>query len=238
MALKLKLDTLDGLEDGVKALYVEKDGMFILDVEGVEDTKGLKTTLEKQREEAKELRKALGELKEQYKGIDIAAARKMLEDARTEEEKRLFKEGKGSEVYKARIAEYQKETENKLSEKDSVITKLRERTLKNNLKAMAASAGLHATAVDDAVARGLNIFTLDSDANVVRLGEDGEPVLGKDGKTPYSPTDWLEGMKETAPHWWPVDNSGGDNPGGGGRSPTKQIKDPVQRINAARGVKE
>lgn len=36
MALKTLLDTLDGLDDAVKALYSEKDGKFILDLEGVD----------------------------------------------------------------------------------------------------------------------------------------------------------------------------------------------------------
>lgn len=35
MALKYQLDSLDGLDDGVKALYTEVDGKFTLGVEGI-----------------------------------------------------------------------------------------------------------------------------------------------------------------------------------------------------------
>lgn len=41
--LKYKLDSLDGLEDALKAFYVEREGVFYLDVDGgVEDVSGLK----------------------------------------------------------------------------------------------------------------------------------------------------------------------------------------------------
>ena len=57
MALKLTLDSLDGLDDGTKALYAEKDGKYRLDVEGIEDTSGLKSALEKERTARRELEK-------------------------------------------------------------------------------------------------------------------------------------------------------------------------------------
>jgi hypothetical protein len=35
------------------------------------------------------------------------------------------------------------------------------------------------------------------------------PVLGKDGKTPFSPQEWMEMQKELKPHWFLASNSGG-----------------------------
>lgn len=82
--LKLILDSLDGLSDSVKELYKEKDGKFYLQVDGVEDTSGLKNklkelldetkserekrmALEKEKEEAEAARqKEKGEFKELY----------------------------------------------------------------------------------------------------------------------------------------------------------------------------
>ena len=49
MALKLTLDTLDGVDETIKPLYVEHDGKFKLAVDGLEDTSGLKSALEKER---------------------------------------------------------------------------------------------------------------------------------------------------------------------------------------------
>lgn len=42
MALKVTVDSLDGLDDGVKTLYKEDNGKFRLDLDGYEDTTGLK----------------------------------------------------------------------------------------------------------------------------------------------------------------------------------------------------
>lgn len=65
MALKLTLDTLDGVDEAIKALYVEHDGKFKLAVDGLEDTSGLKSALEKERKARREAEQraklALGE---------------------------------------------------------------------------------------------------------------------------------------------------------------------------------
>lgn len=37
MALKAQLETLDGIDDAVKPFYAERDGKFVLDVEGIDD---------------------------------------------------------------------------------------------------------------------------------------------------------------------------------------------------------
>lgn len=37
MALQMTVDTLDGLDEGIAKLYVEKDGKFVLDVDGHHD---------------------------------------------------------------------------------------------------------------------------------------------------------------------------------------------------------
>ena len=70
-------------------------------------------------------------------------------------------------------------------------------------------------AVEDALFRARTLFTLDGDGNAVQV-KDGQVVIGKDSKTPYSPAEWLEGMKESAPHWFPAGGSGGGAPGGKG----------------------
>jgi len=59
MALKYSITTQEhgGLEEHVKGLYTEKDGTFTLAVDGLEDTSGLKSALEKERAAAKEYEK-------------------------------------------------------------------------------------------------------------------------------------------------------------------------------------
>ena len=61
MALKLKLtaDEHKGLDEGIKGLYEEKDGFFVLSVDGIEDTSGLKSALEKERKARSDYEKAV-----------------------------------------------------------------------------------------------------------------------------------------------------------------------------------
>jgi hypothetical protein len=76
MALNAILDSLDGLSEDLASAYTEKDGRFYLDVTPVdgfslEDVAGLKSSLAKERTNARSLSK-------QYEGIDAEAARDAL----------------------------------------------------------------------------------------------------------------------------------------------------------------
>ncbi|MCO4316334.1 hypothetical protein M8997_003995 [Phyllobacterium sp. 21LDTY02-6] len=69
MALKAILASLEGVDDATKALYVEKDGKFVLDVEPVdgfslEDVSGLKTALGKERTTREKLEKDVVKFKD------------------------------------------------------------------------------------------------------------------------------------------------------------------------------
>lgn len=57
MGLQYQVDSLEGLDDGIKALYTEKDGKFVLGVDGLpaqEDVAGLKAKNEELLREKKE----------------------------------------------------------------------------------------------------------------------------------------------------------------------------------------
>ena len=87
----------------------------------------------------------------------------------------------------------------------------KQRVLDNHIRAAAAKAGLHVDAIDDALLRAQSIFTLDENGNAVQLDSEGQAVLGKDGKTPFSPTEWLENPPK---HWLMSQASGGGANGG------------------------
>lgn len=60
MSLKYQLDSLDGLSDDVKALYKEKDGKYVLAIEGMpepEDVSGLKAKVDELLKEKKDAAK-------------------------------------------------------------------------------------------------------------------------------------------------------------------------------------
>jgi hypothetical protein len=93
--------------------------------------------------------------------------------------------------------------------------------------------------VDDAVQRGLSVFTdLDDKGNVIaRNGDD--TVYGKDGVNPLSPGEWITTLKASgqAPHLWPA-SSGGGAPAHHGANGTgvdwQSISSPAERMTRFR----
>lgn len=223
MKLKLVVASLDEVDEAFRSLYTEKDGSFHLAVDGVEDTSSLKSALQKERQAAKEARDAQKALEERYTGIETqfnSLMSKMDKDG----EAKLIAEGKIDEVISRRSeklrTELQKQVDTAKAEVESQkkrTEKFSQRVLDNNIRAAAAQAGLHKHAIDDALFRARTMFSVDDDGNAIQLDMDGKPVFGKDGKTPYNPMEWLESMKDSAPHWFPASNSGG---GAGGNKDT------------------
>lgn len=79
MGLKYQLDTLDGLDDSVKSLYTEKEGKFVLGIEGLpqpEDVSGLKSKVEELLGEKKAAEKARKDAEDQARLEREEAARK------------------------------------------------------------------------------------------------------------------------------------------------------------------
>ena len=76
MALKFEIDSLDGLDSSIHSQYVKTDTGYRLDIDGLEDTNGLKTALVKERESNKEAKQKLAELEK----LRDEAERKTLEE--------------------------------------------------------------------------------------------------------------------------------------------------------------
>lgn len=179
----------------------------------------------------------LGKLKEReeslkkFDGIDPDAVREILKRFADDEEAGLIKAGKIDEVLNKRTermkADYDKRLKDALTAAEQASKRaeaFQGRVLDEAIRAAAAKAGIHQHAIDDALFRARSMFVLSEDGQAVQLGDDGKPVLGKDGKTPFTPLEWLEGMKEKAPHWFPANASGGGAGGSGSGSGSSGAK--------------
>lgn len=218
-----------------------------VDVEDVTGLRNANVTLRNENKTAKEAQEAaVREAMKKYEGIDPDKARAMLAAFHSEEEKRLIAQGPEgiNKVVQARMEnarlEYERQCSAANKERDEAYAERdqhRDRVVDNHVRAAAAEAGIVPSAIEDVLLRGRQIFKLDSKANPVQYDEDGKTViLGKDSKTPFSPKEWLEGMKVKAPHWFPASGSGG-GAGGGGKGKTQadlSKLSPTERINHAR----
>lgn len=221
--LALLVDKIDDVPEAQRPFYVEKDGKFHLDVSGIEDTSGLKSALEKERKTAKDEAAARKALEKRYEGIDPEKVRQFMANLDRDDETRLIAEGKIDQVFDKRTEKLRKDYEKKLEDaatgtaaEKKRTEKYQQRVLDNHIRAAATKVGIHPHAIEDALFRARAIFVLDEEGDAVQLGSDGKPVYGKDGKQPFNPTEWLEGMKEVAPHWFPAGSTGGGASGGDG----------------------
>lgn len=148
-----------------------------------------------------------------FDGIDAEKVRAMMSRLENDDEAKLLAEGKMDEVIQRRTAKRDADWQAKLDAQVAETTaakaksgKFMDRVLDEQIRA-AVNGKVHEKAVEDSLFRARTIFTLDEDGNAVQL-QDGQPVLGKDGKSKFSPAEWIESMRESAPHWFPATGSG------------------------------
>ena len=171
-----------------------------------------------------EKKAAQAKLKE-FDGLDAARAREVLNLFDNNEEMKLIKEGKIDQVFQARTEKMTKGFQKQLEDQTAAIKaaearagKFSQRVLNDALRAAAMEAGVHKHAMEDVLLNGQRVFQFDDDGNAVQL-EDGKPIFGKDGKTPFGPAEWLASIAEAKPHWFPAQSSGapaGGKPNTGG----------------------
>lgn len=103
MPLELVVEKVDALPEAVRGLYVERDGKFHLDVNGVPDVKGLQTALQSERERAAGLDRSIKDWARLGKKPDEVEA--MLESERKKAEDAAIKAGRVDEVIAKKLGD-------------------------------------------------------------------------------------------------------------------------------------
>ena len=228
MALKAVLDSLDAIPEGLREHYKKgDDGKFRLEAEGVEDVTGLKSALEKERNDRKTTAQKLKELTEQLGDLDPVKAREALKKLQELEDKKLIDSGKIDELLAQRtermqadhnnqVAAFKKNIDNLTKDRDQSTARLSELLIDNALRAAATKAGVKATAIEDAVLWGKQLYRI-KDGNPVPMRGDAI-VYGKNPQEPMPMEEWLGTMIGEKPHWF-EESAGGGAGGGKGKSP-------------------
>lgn len=119
MKLKYQLESLDGLSDEIKALYQEKDGVFVLDADGLpqaEDVTGLKNKVEELLREKKAEADARREEAEKRRQAEEDAAKEK-GDFEALSKSYLAK----IETLESKISEIRQETERKEIQRQAMV---------------------------------------------------------------------------------------------------------------------
>jgi hypothetical protein len=228
MALKYKVKTREEIPAEQAALYVERDGAFVLDVEGATD----KANADEMRNHNIELRKQIEEFNARYAGIDPEEVRKLAEEKSRLEEERQIKAGEVEKVFENRIrglkADWDKEKAAMASDNQTMNARLTAIQIDQGVVAAATKRGLRPTALMDITARARSVFKLVN--GVPRAFEaDGATVrYGRDGVTPMTLEEWVDAQVSDAPHLFESNAGGGaaGNGAGGAAGSGRSVKNP------------
>jgi hypothetical protein len=167
MALKTVLENTDGLDEAILAFYTEKDGKFILDIEGVDahpDVANLKSAYERTKQDRETVRQE----RDQYKTL----ADSLPADFSPEKWEKV-KEGKTDEAAKLALRQ---EYEAKIAELEGKVT--------------ATQQAARKTAIERDLTESLTAAGVTNPAFVkaARLSLEGSVQVGDDGKA-FADTD-------------------------------------------------
>lgn len=181
----------------------------IIDAKVAEAVTGLKTKNGEVIGLNKQLKAQLDDFQNKYAGIDPEAVTSMMKRFASDEEAGLLKAGKLDEVIKNRTDRMSADFNKKLTDEagratraEAKAAKLADRTLAGALRDAAIKSGALPEALEDIVLRSRNLWRLNDDGEAMAMNGE-EVVLGKDGKTPLTPIEWAESLREIASHLWP-----------------------------------
>lgn len=229
MALKAILDTIDDLPEDIKKEYVEKNGKFELQVEGMKtqaDVERLQGALTKERNDHKVVRERLGllgdrkiedvlQILDRVPELEAAAAGKLDETKLNE-----LVEGR----IKTKLAPVEREKgqlAQRVQELSGIVeqyqTKDKVRNIHDAVRdAVGKAQGFQSGAVEDALLYAEHMLEINEEGRVVT--RDGVGVTpGVDAAV------WLTEMQAKKAHWWGPSQGGGAggnrNGGGAGGNP-------------------
>ena len=226
MALKFKFKSKDEIPAEHLPHYAEREGAWVLDVDGAVE----KSKLDEFRNTNVSLIKERDDLKKRYEGIDPDAVKALADEKRQLEEAQQLKAGEVEKVVENRIkgvkADLEKQIATLTTERDAMTGRLTSIQIDQGVLTVATKRGLRPTAIPDITARARSIFRLVNGVPTA-FEPDGKTLrYGKDGLTPMTLEEWVDAQVSEAPHLF-ESNAGGGAAGngsgvvGGGKAPAK-----------------
>jgi hypothetical protein len=217
MALKFRYTKKDEVPGELAGHYVERDGAWVLDADGVAD----RAKLEEFRANNISLANELSAFKQRFDGIDPEEVRRLGQEKTRLEEEQKLKAGEFDKVLDARTKALKSEQEKLLqglsAERDALNAQLTAIQIDQGVVATATKRGLRATAIPDITSRARSVFRLVNGAPTA-FESDGKTVrAGRDGVAAMTLEEWVDGQVSEAPHLFESNaGSGAAGNGSGG----------------------
>lgn len=223
LTLKREYATEGDVPAEVKALYAEQDGKFVLQatIEGMKtqaDVDKVQKALNAERDAHKQLKDKFEALPADLDLTKLQDDLDELADLRAGKEGKLDDE-KIEEIVARRIARQLGPVERERDrlkqqltevsgERDSLLGEKRTGTLHDALRKAATAAKVTDTAVEDVLLHGERLFEIDEHGSVV-------PKETSKLDAGLTPAEWLESLRETKPHFFPLSQGSGARGGTG-----------------------
>jgi hypothetical protein len=227
MALKFKFKSKDEVPAEHLPFYAERDGAWVLDVDGAVE----KSKLDEFRNSNVALLKERDELKQRFDGIDPDAVRALAAEKQKLEETAQLKAGEVEKVFESRTktlkGEFDKQLSSVTTERDALNARLVAIQIDQGVITVASKRGLRASAMPDITARARGVFRL-VEGVPTAFEADGKTVrAGKDGVTPMTLEEWVDAQVSEAPHLFESNAGGGAAGNGSGGAANKgSVKNP------------
>ena len=232
MALKFKFKSRDEIPAELVNLYVEREGAFVLDAEGVIE----KAKADEMRNHNIDLRKQLEDLNARFDGIDPVEVKKLAEEKRKLE---LLAQGHKPEELdrlvgeriKGLKADWDKQLFTVTTERDSLTSRLTAIQIDQGVLTVATKRGLRPTAIPDITARARVVFKLVNGAPRAFEADGTTLRYGKDGVSPMTLEEWVDAQTSDAPHLFESNAGGGaaSNSAGGAAGNKHTAKNPFRK---------
>ncbi len=171
-------------------------------------------------------KKTLQESLKKFDGINVDTVKTATDFYEKNKDAEFLKDGTVEELI-------EKKTSQLMSDHETVVTELsgkltvaethgttyqtlfESKVIDDGLRAEAIKQGVRSEAVEDIILRGRGIFSLDDSKQIEARDNEGKLSVTEDKKV-LNPKNWIEGLKDTSPHYWPGSEGAGAEGGLGG----------------------
>jgi len=221
MPLKYKYPNKQEIPAEQQALYIERDGAWLLDAEGVVD--------KAKHEEFRTNNIALTNQLKRFEGIDPDAVRQLAEENKSLRTATLSEDAKREmeKQLKASKSSFDKQLVAVTGERDALTGRLTAIQIDQAVVTEATKRGLRATALPDITSRARTAFKLvngvpqafEADGQTARMGKDGPMTLAE----------WVDALVSDAPHLFEANAGGGAAGSGSGGAGNRSVKNPFRK---------
>ncbi len=179
-------------------------------------------------------KKTLQETVKKFDGIDLAVVKTATEFYEKNKDTEFLKDGTVEELIEKKTSTLTTDFETKIGEMTELLDKATKhganyqtlfeaKVIDDGLRAEAIKQGVRPEAIEDVILRGRGIFSLDEAKLIEARKEDGSLATTEDKKV-LNPKNWIEGLKDTSPHYWPGSKGAGADGSGGGHDSDITVK--------------